>query len=67
MEGVSQDGEELGSSSTVVLGRREHGRVFRCLIKVTWNKLKTFSVKLSHRRQAFEFGAYPIRMQGLDC
>jgi hypothetical protein len=49
MEGVSQNGGELGSSLTVVPGRREHERVFRCLIKVMWNELKTFPVESSHR------------------
>jgi hypothetical protein len=49
MKGKSQEGGELGRSSTVVPERRDDGRVSRCSMKVTWSKLKTFPVESSHR------------------
>ena len=66
IEGESQDGGESGSNSTVVPGRSDEGSVSRCSMKVTWKELKIFPVESSHSRYAFEFGAYPIRTQGLD-
>jgi len=46
-EGESQEGGELGSSSTIVLGIREEGSALRCSMKVTWNELKMCLVKES--------------------
>ena len=66
MEGESQEGGDPGSSSTVVPGSREEGSASRCSMNVTWKELKHFPVETSHRRYAFELGAYPIRMQGFD-
>ena len=67
MKGESQDGGEPGSSSTVVPGSREEGSASRCSMKVTWKELKHCLVETSHRWYAFEFGAYLIRMHGLNC
>jgi hypothetical protein len=65
-KGESQDGGDLGSSSTVVPGSREEGSASRCSMNVTWKELKHFLVEMSHKRYAFELGAYPISMQGLE-
>jgi len=66
-EGESQEGGEVGRSSMVIPGRSDEGSLLRCSMKVTWKELKTFLVESSHNLYTFEFGAYPIRMQGLDC
>ena len=65
-EGESQDGGDPGSSSTVVPGSREEGSASRCSMNVTWKELKHFPVETSHKRYAFELGAYPISVQGLE-
>jgi hypothetical protein len=65
-EGESQDGGDPGSNSTVVPGSREEGSTSRCSMNVTWKELKHFPVETSHKRYAFELGAYPISMQGLE-
>ena len=65
-EGESQDGGDPGSSSTVVPGSREEGSTSRCSMNVTWKELKHFPVEMSHKRYAFELGAYPISVQGLE-
>ena len=66
MEGESQDGEDPGSNSTVVLGSREEGSASRCLMNVTWKELKHFPVATSQRWYTFELGTYLIRVQRLD-
>jgi hypothetical protein len=64
-EGESQNGRDLGSNSTVVLGSREEGSASRCSMNVTWKELKHFPVETSHKWYAFELGAYLMSMQGL--
>jgi hypothetical protein len=45
---------------------REEGRVSRCSMNKTWKELHTLLEAGFQSRYAFEWGAYPMRMQGTE-
>ena len=64
--GTSHVGGALGSKRMVVPGRRSASWSLRCSMKVTWKELKMAPVVLSQRWYALEWGAYPIKVQGVE-
>lgn len=64
---MSQEGEAGASElPRIVLGCKGEGLVSRCLVKETWKVLKTWEEAGSQSQKALEWGAYPIKMEGLE-
>jgi hypothetical protein len=56
----------VGGKGAGEVGRGEGLADSNNSMKDTWNELKIWSVERSHRRYALEWGAYPMRVQGME-